>query len=86
MAKRGREGVLKRQRERARQEKQAVKREKRQSRSDEGNEEPEVDETRLMEDFARLSEDLENNVITQAQYDEERHRIFVKLGIESDED
>lgn len=86
MAKRGREGVLKRQRERARQEKQAVKREKRQSRSNEGNEEPEVDETRLMEDFARLSEDLENNVITQAQYDEERHRIFVQLGIESDED
>ncbi len=39
-----------------------------------------------MEDFARLSEDLENNVITQAQYDEERHRIFVPLGIESDED
>lgn len=86
MAKRGREGVLKRQRERARQEKQAIKREKRQSRSNEGDEEPVVDETRLMEEFARLSEDFENNVITQAQYDEERHRIFVKLGIESDED
>ncbi|MGH3649878.1 MAG: hypothetical protein ACRDU9_04145 [Acidimicrobiia bacterium] len=85
MAKRGREGVLKRQREKARQEKQIAKREKRQSRSDDGNDEPEIDENRLMEEFARLSQRFEDSEISVDRYEEERRRIFVELGIESNE-
>lgn len=84
MAKRGREGVLKRQRERARQEKQAAKREKRLARSDEEPQEPEVDEEPLMEEFARLSQSYEEGRVTQERYEEERQRIFTELGIEND--
>lgn len=85
MAKRGREGVLKRQREKARQDKQTAKREKRQARSDEATDEPDVDENRLMEEFARLSQRFEASEISIDRYEEERRRIFVELGIESDE-
>lgn len=85
MAKRGREGVLKRQRERARQEKQAAKREKRHDRTEDNSTEPPVNEDRLMEEFARLSERFDNGQLTAEQYEEERHRIFVELGIETDE-
>lgn len=88
MAKRGREGALKRQRERARQEKNAVKREKRQARvEDEPSTatEPDINEEGLMEEFAMLSERFENDQITSQQYDTERQRIFGELGIETDE-
>jgi hypothetical protein len=37
-----------------------------------------------MEEFARLSERYENNQVSLDQYEKERHRIFVELGIESD--
>lgn len=84
MAKRGREGALKRLREKARQEKQEAKREKRQSRTSDETDEPEVNEDALMEEFARLSERYENNQVSLDQYEKERHRIFVELGIESD--
>lgn len=85
MAKRGREGVLKRQREKARQEKQEAKREKRLARGNDTSDESDVDEDALMEEFARLSARFENNQISIDQYEKERHRIFVDLGIESDE-
>ena len=85
MAKRGREGALKRQREKARQEKYAVKREKRQARSESDTAEPAVDEERLMEEFAKLSQRFEAGDIDSNRYEDERHRIFVELGIESDE-
>lgn len=85
MAKRGREGVLKRQREKARQEKQQAKREKRQSRDNDALAEPEVNEDALMEEFARLSARFDNDQITAETYEQERHRIFVALGIESDD-
>jgi len=84
VAKRGREGALKRLREKARQEKQEAKREKRQSRSGDETDEPEVNEDALMEEFARLSERYENHQVSLDQYEKERHRIFVELGIESD--
>lgn len=38
-----------------------------------------------MEQFAQLSERHESDQISTDQYEEERHRIFVELGIESDE-
>jgi hypothetical protein len=83
VAKRGREGVLKRQREKARQDKQQAKREKRQSRENESSDEPDVNEDALMEEFARLSARYENSQISIDQYEKERHRIFEELGIES---
>lgn len=85
MAKRGREGVLKRQREKARQDKQQAKREKRQARERDDSVEPEVNEDALMEEFARLSARYENDQITADHYEDERHRIFVALGLESDD-
>lgn len=85
MAKRGQEGVLKRQREKARQDKQAAKREKREGRSDQDTVEPEVNEEALMEEFARLSERNEAGQLSADQFEKERHRIFVELGIESDD-
>lgn len=85
MAKRGREAALKRVREKARQDKKDAKRERIQARQeDEAAAEP-VDEAALMEEFARLSERHDTNLITTKTYDEERHRIFVELGIESAE-
>ncbi|HEY6634466.1 MAG TPA: hypothetical protein VI141_02520 [Acidimicrobiia bacterium] len=84
MAKRGREAALKRAREKARQDKQEAKREKQRSREDEAPDQP-VDEQALMEEFARLSERHAANQISITEYDEERHRIFVELGIESDD-
>ena len=85
MAKRGREAMTKRARERARQEKQVVKQEKRDARSDDMAAQPEVDESALMEEFARLSERYSSDQISESDYTAERHRIFVELGIESDE-
>lgn len=38
-----------------------------------------------MEEFAQLSERHEANQISTKQYEDERHRIFIELGIESDE-
>jgi hypothetical protein len=84
VAKRGREAALKRAREKARQDKKEAKREKQRAREDDAPESP-VDEQSLMEEFARLSERHENNQISTKDYEEERHRIFVDLGIESDD-
>jgi hypothetical protein len=38
-----------------------------------------------MEEFARLSERYSSDQISEADYASERHRIFVELGIESDD-
>lgn len=86
MARRGREAMTKRARERTRQEKQEAKKEKKDARSeDETVVLPEVDESALMEEFARLSERYSSDQISEADYSSERHRIFVELGIESEE-
>ncbi len=82
MAKRGREAAQKRNREKTRQEKQEAKREKRtERRTADGTENP-VDENALMEEFARLSERRELGEISIDEFDSERHRILVELGIE----
>ena len=86
MARRGREAMTKRARERTRQEKQESKKEKRDARAeDETPVLPAADETALMEQFARLSEKYSSEQISETDYASERHRIFVELGIESDE-
>jgi hypothetical protein len=85
MARRGREAMTKRARERARQEKQVTKKEKREARTDEGVILPAADETALMEEFARLSERFSADQISEGDYVSERHRIFVELGIESED-
>lgn len=85
MAKKGREAALKRARERARQEKKEAKREKAEARkADETPVEP-TSESDLMEEFARLSERHAANQISAADYEDERHRIFVELGIETED-
>ncbi len=84
MAKRGREAALKRARERARQEKKEAKRERLAARQSEDDSTTPVNEQALMEEFARLSERHDSGHVSTAVYDEERHRIFVELGIEED--
>lgn len=84
MARRGREAMNKRAREKLRQEKQEAKQEKREARSEEASSAATVDEASLMDEFARLSEKLEAGEITAARYAEERRRIFEELGIETD--
>jgi hypothetical protein len=91
MAQRGREGVAKRARERARQERQEVKRQRRQGGTDEspGPEPSDTvppDEMALMEEFRLLSERHAGGFLDEAAYQKERHRIFVDLGIETDDD
>lgn len=86
MAKRSRESIQKRLREKARQDKKAAKREKRETQP--ADEEPQTsreDEDALMQQFASLSARYESNQISSDRYDEERHRIFVELGIEEED-
>ncbi len=85
MAKRSRESIQKRLREKARQDKKAAKREKRETEpTDEETPTSREDEDALMQEFALLSARYESNQISSERYDEERHRIFVELGIEED--
>ncbi|HEU4320953.1 MAG TPA: hypothetical protein VFS66_12845 [Acidimicrobiia bacterium] len=84
MAKRSRESFQKRAREKARQDKQAEKREKRQSSVDDDENVTKAEETALMEQFASLSERLEVGQITPDEFNEERERIFGELGLETD--
>jgi hypothetical protein len=45
-----------------------------------------VDEAGLMDEFRRLSERHAGGEVSEATYATERHRIFVELGIETNED
>ena len=82
MAKRSRQSIQRRARERARQEKKAEKREKRQSFSSGEESVSRADETALMEEFAAVSARFEANEITSDEFSEERERIFGELGLE----
>lgn len=84
MAQRGREGMAKRARERAREEKQEAKRIRRQAAVEDTENQDAPDEEALMEDFRRLSERHAAGNLTDSDYEAERHRIFVELGIETD--
>ena len=85
MARRGGEGMAKRARERAREERQEAKRNRRQAAADNPEPETQVNEAALMEEFRVLSERHAGGQMSLDDYEEERHRIFVELGIESDE-
>ena len=77
--------MAKRARERTRQERQEIKRQRRQSGSTdtvEPIEEP--DETALMEEFRVLSERHAAGNVSEDDYSDERQRIFEQLGIDSD--
>jgi len=78
--------MSKRARERTRQEKQDAKRQRREDRVEESALAEAPDETALMEEFAGLSEQYAANLVSETHYSEERHRIFVALGIETDQD
>ncbi|HJR91435.1 MAG TPA: hypothetical protein VJ938_03250 [Acidimicrobiia bacterium] len=89
MAQRGREGAAKRAKERARQERQEAKRQRRREGPEgEGEvvEEAPVDEMALMEEFRLLSERHAAGLIDDAGYQAERHRLFVDLGIETEDE
>lgn len=78
--------MAKRARERARQERQAAKRLRRQSASEAAAEPKDTpDEDALMEEFRELSERHAAGNVADELYAQERHRIFVELGIESDD-
>lgn len=85
MAKKGREAALKRARERARQEKKEAKREKADARKSEETPVEPVSESALMEEFAQLSERHATDQISTADYEEEKRRIFIELGIETED-
>lgn len=85
MAKRSRESIQKRLREKAREEKKAIKRAKRaEDTPDETTPTSRAEEDALMQEYAKLSARYESNQISSERYNEERHRIFVELGIEED--
>jgi hypothetical protein len=86
MAKRGREAMAKRAREQARQQKREEKQERIDARGEPTPKLNADDEAGLLEEFARLNDEFAANRVTQSQFDEEKHRILVALGIESEED
>ena len=76
--------MAKRARERAKQEKQAAKAAKRSAESEDAPGLTAETETALMEEFAALSARYEAKAMSHEDFEAERHRIFVDLGIESD--
>lgn len=86
MAQRGREGMGKRARERARQERQEAKRLRREAAAEDSGSAVLVDTAALMEEYRRLSEQHEAKAVSEPFYQQERRRIFAELGIETDED
>jgi hypothetical protein len=84
MAGRGGETFAKRQREKARQEKQAAKRARRQTRGE--DEEPTEDEgpdlDALMEEFRVISEQHAAGELPTEEFEERRDQILVQLGVE----
>ena len=84
MAKRSRESFQKRAREKARQDKQAEKRDKRLSSSSDDENVSKAEENALMEEFAALSARLESEQVTVKEFNEERERIFGQLGLDTE--
>ena len=84
MAKRSRESFQKRAREKARQDKQAEKREKRLSSSSDDENVSKAEENALLEEFAALSARLESEQVTVKEFSEERERIFGQLGLDTE--
>jgi hypothetical protein len=79
---RGREGIAKRAREKARIQRQEAKRIRRQALLEESTQPDPDDEARLMEEFRLLSERRAASKVSESTYEAERQRIFAELGIE----
>jgi hypothetical protein len=86
MAKRGREAMAKRSRELARQQKREEKLERQEARSEAETRLAPDDEALLLQEFADLNDRFAADQVSQSQFAEERQRILVALGIESDQD
>jgi hypothetical protein len=85
MAKKGGLAAAKRARELRRDQRKEDKRERRDAiaAQDDG---PSIDDQNLlMEEFADLNARFERSEVDAAQFEEERRRIFVALGLEDDE-
>ena len=78
--------MAKRSRELARQQKREEKLERQESRNEATIKLAPDDEAILLEEFARLNEEFAAEQVSQAHFDEERHRILVALGIETDDE
>ncbi|MFW2339460.1 MAG: hypothetical protein ACN4GK_05370 [Acidimicrobiia bacterium] len=78
--------MAKRARERARQERQEEKRLRRESIAEATATQDAPNEDALMEEFRLLSERRAAGNLSDDLYEEERHRIFVELGLETDDD
>ncbi len=83
---RGREGMAKRTREKARLQRQEAKRLRRETLAAEAESLDGATEARLMEQFRLLSERYASGKVSEGTYDQERRRIFVELGIERNGD
>jgi hypothetical protein len=85
LAGKGGEAALKRAREKARLEKQEAKRQRRRARRDADTTVDPTVERELMEEFARLNERHHHGQMSNDDFERERHRILVELGIEQDD-
>ncbi len=77
----GRESFEKRRLQKVRQERKVEKRDRRELRKgEEGSEAP--DEVTLMERFRLISEQRSAGALTEQDYETQRRKIFVALGLE----
>jgi hypothetical protein len=77
----GSESFQKRERERKRQERAALKSERRETRREATADEEPVSTDALMEEFRILSERHASGAVDAATYEAERAAIFVQLGV-----
>jgi hypothetical protein len=82
----GREGMAKRARERARLDRQEAKRIRRETLAADAAAESDIDEGQLMEDFRLLNERHAAGEVESEHFEDERHRNLVALGVEVDEE
>lgn len=78
---RGRESFEKRARELKRQQRAAIKRERREERAETEVDTEPVDEEALMARYGELSQRREAGEIDEATFEQERVAIFVELGL-----
>jgi hypothetical protein len=78
--------MAKRSREIARQQKREDKLERQETRSETSTKLAPDDEALLLEEFADLNSRYAADLVSQAHFTEERHRILVALGIETGEE
>jgi hypothetical protein len=85
MAKTGGQAAAKRARELRKAERKEDKRERRETAAASRESLPEEEQVVLMEEFAELNRQLDGDLIGQAEFEVERRRIFVALGLEDGE-